>query len=232
MSFGLAHGRTLETGKWLIGEGALPPMPDDALSDPQGCRVDPREWFDNPSAPFDIEIGSGKGSFLVDVCGRVPERNFLGIEWAGEFARYSADRFRRHQLEHVRMLHTDATEFLHWRMGSEICTTMHLYFSDPWPKTRHHKRRVVRDRFLEDVHRVLRPDGTLRIVTDHDGYWEWMQEHFARYCDSDDQSNRFARETWSESADQAGTDELVGTNFERKYRREGRSFHSAVLRKV
>src|SRR5690606_37904057 len=114
-----------------------------------------------------------------------PESNFLGIVWAGEFYLYAADRIRRWRqrglLTNVRMLRTDATEWLAWRVPPQTITTIHLYFSDPWPKPRHHKKRVVRDAVLADMWRALVPGGEIRIVTDHEGYWAWMQEHFARW---------------------------------------------------
>src|SRR5690606_32592193 len=114
-----------------------------------------------------------------------PESNFLGIVWAGEFYLYAADRIRRWRqrglLTNVRMLRTDATEWLAWRVPPGTIRTIHLYFSDPWPKPRHHKKRVVRDAVLADMWRALEPGGEIRIVTDHEGYWAWMQEHFARW---------------------------------------------------
>ncbi|MFG0256524.1 MAG: tRNA (guanosine(46)-N7)-methyltransferase TrmB [Phycisphaerales bacterium JB043] len=232
MSFGLSHGKSLEPGSWLLTQDDLPPLSDDAISNPQLSHVDPRQWFDDPSLPFEIEIGSGKGTFLVDVAQRQRDRNFLGIEWAREFALYAADRLRRRSLDHVRMLHTDATEFLRWRVPAGICQVVHLYFSDPWPKKRHHKRRVVQDQFLEDVHRVLVERGELRVVTDHDDYWAWMQDHFDRYCDPSRTTSRFERGAFDASHNAGDSGEIVGTNFERKYRREGRTFNACVLRKI
>ncbi|MHC4975884.1 MAG: tRNA (guanosine(46)-N7)-methyltransferase TrmB [Planctomycetota bacterium] len=232
MSFGLSHGKTLDPGTWLLTQDALPPLRDDAVTNPQHSWLDPRQWFDDPSLPFELEIGSGKGTFLLDVAQRQQGTNFLGIEWAREFAVFAADRFRRHSLAHVRMLHADATEFIHWRTPTAICNVVHLYFSDPWPKKRHHKRRVVQDRFLEDAHRILVDNGQLRIVTDHDDYWHWMEEHFERFCDPNRQEHRFTRETFEDNHRAGGSGEIVGTNFERKYRREGRTFKACVLRKT
>jgi tRNA (guanine-N7-)-methyltransferase len=84
--------------------------------------------------------------------------NFLGIEWAREFYLYAADRVRRAGLKNVRMLRADATEFLRWRCPGGIVSVIHLYFSDPWPKKKHHKNRVVQDRFLAEVWRVLKSE--------------------------------------------------------------------------
>lgn len=233
MSFGLARGRQLDPGGVGVDPASLPALPDDVHLHPEKARLDPRAWFDHPERPFELEIGSGKGAFLVAEAAARPETNFLGIEWAREFAEYTADRLRRHQAANVRVLCADATEFLRWRMPDEVCRVIHLYFSDPWPKARHHKRRVVQDAFLGQAHRALAPGGELRIVTDHDDYWAWMEAHFDRWCDPSRAGARFDRLPFDAThrAGGAREGELVGTNFERKYVREGRPFHAATLRK-
>jgi len=108
---------------------------------------------------------------------------------------------------------------------------IHLYFPDPWPKSRHHKRRMVSDRFMGEAQRSLAPGGQLRVVTDHDDYWAWMEEHFARWtAPREGGAAPFERMEFDRPAS-AGEGEVVGTNFERKYRREGRPFHAATLRR-
>lgn len=249
MSFGLSRGKQLDPGDVGLFASDLPALPDDVGANPEAARLDPRAWFAHPERPFEIEIGSGKGTFLVQQATLQPETNFLGIEWAKEFASYAADRLRRRGLTNVKLLCADATQFVHWRVPDGVCRVVHLYFSDPWPKTRHHKRRVVQDRFLADAHRVLAPGGELRIVTDHDEYWAWMEAHFDRWCGGGEALGtghqalgmrhgalegagaRFERVSF-ERPESAGEGEVVGTNFERKYKREGRPFHAVILRKV
>lgn len=265
MSFGLGHGRPLDPAPGVVGVSAdeLPPMPDDIAAHPESGRVDPRSWFDDPGRPFEIEIGSGKGTFLIQQAGLEPGKNFLGIEWAGEFYAYAADRVRRRRasgsLGNVRLLHADAAEFLRWRCPGSVCRVIHLYFSDPWPKSRHHKKRVVQHRFLAEAWRVLVPGGELRVVTDHDELWAWDMAHFAAWASPGDISafigeDALARARASvpglpeagrggsmpeppfellgfDRPESAGSGEIVGTNFERKFRVEGRSFHACVLKK-
>lgn len=230
VSFGLGRGRELDTTGVGIEGGEIPPLPDSVLEAPSSAWIDPRAWFPEPSRPFEIEIGSGKGTFLVQQAAGDPETNYLGIEWAREFYAYAADRVRRHGLQNVKLLHADATEFLHWRAPTGIARVIHLYFSDPWPKSRHHKRRVLQDRFLADALRILNPGGELRIVTDHAEYWTWMEQHFERWCSPAPEAP-FERLAFA-SPGSAKEGEVVGTNFERKYAREGRPFHAAVLRKI
>lgn len=217
MSFGLSRGRELDTEGWGFASRDLPSFEEG--------RLDPRSWFDDADRPFELEIGSGKGTFLVQQAELQPQTNFLGIEWAGEFYRYAADRMRRRNLANVRMLHADATEFIRFWCPDGIADVIHLYFSDPWPKSRHHKRRVVQDASLREFHRLLRPEGELRIVTDHDDLWAWYEDHAER------NSNLFARQTFSKP-DSAGSSEVVGTNFERKFAREGRPFHAMTLLRI
>ena len=232
MSFGLSRGRQLDPGTVGLTADDLGPLPDDILSNPAAAHIDPRGWFPDPTLPFELEIGSGKGTFLIQQAAGQPGTNFLGIEWAHEFYAYAADRLRRRGVPNVRLLNADAVEFMHWRCPDGIARVIHLYFSDPWPKSRHHRRRVVQDRFLADAHRVLGPGGELRIVTDHEEYWAWMQEHFARWCTGSAETDHplFERRAFDPPAS-AAEGELVGTNFERKYKREGRPFHATSLRK-
>ena len=184
--------------------------------------VDPRTLFDSPDHPLEIEIGSGKGTFLVQQGATQSDTNFLGIEWSAPFFRFAADRLRRHGLGNARMLHGDGSEFLgHWCLDG-VATVLHLYFLDPWPKARHHKRRVIQDSSIRNFHRVLTPGGRMHLVTDHDGLWEWYLQHFDR-C-----SDLFEVIEFRPPAS-AGEGEVVGTNFERKYRREGRPFNAATL---
>jgi tRNA (guanine-N7-)-methyltransferase len=210
-----------------IPVSSLPPLPDDLVANPAGAWVRPGAWFPRPDQPLHVEIGSGKGTFLVQEAPLAPGVNFLGIEY--EFSgiyEYAADRVRRAGLTNVRMLCTDAGDFVHWRLPTASVQVLHLYFPDPWPKTRHHKRRMVSDRFLTDCQRVLSPGGELRVATDHLDYWAWMEAHFARWTG---EGRPFDRLPFERPAG-AKEGEVVGTNFERKYRREGRTFNATVLR--
>ena len=218
---GLSRGKTLNTEGYGLTQADLPPF--DRMN-PEGCRSDPRAWFEHPQRRLEMEIGSGKGTFLVQQAELRPQVNFLGIESAGEFYAYAADRLRRRGLENVRLLRADATEFIRFWCPSEIAAVIHLYFSDPWPKKRHQKRRVVQDATLREFHRVLTAGGELRLVTDHDDLWAWYEEHARR------QEDLFDRRSF-EAPESAISGELVGTNYERKFAREGRPFHAMTLRK-
>ncbi len=222
MSFGISRGKQLDTEGYGLTTADLPPLDP---TDREGSRLDPRQWFDYPEHPFEIEIGSGKGTFLVQQAALKPEVNYLGIESAKEFYTYAADRFRRRELVTARILYADATEFVRYWCVDSIARVVHLYFSDPWPKKRHHKRRVVQDHTLADFHRVLQPGGELRLVTDHEDLWAWYEQHTER------NAHLFERRPF-EAPESAGEGEIVGTNYERKFTREGRPFHAMTLMRV
>jgi len=136
--------------------------------------IDWRELFGNDH-PVEIEIGMGKGTFLAGQAKAHPERNFLGIEWAAWFWRYASDRLRRHECLNVRTVRAEASFFLDEYVASESVSVLHIYFPDPWPKARHHKRRLVQSKFMPKVERILVPGGRLQVVTDHVEYWEQIE---------------------------------------------------------
>ncbi len=210
------------TGIGLTGED-LPPLGDR----PEQSRFDPRAWWpqDRRSLPLELEIGSGKGTFLVQQASQLPEVNYLGIEYAREYWRYAADRCRRRGLVNVRLLNNDAKVFVKWYLPDSLLRQVHIYFPDPWPKTRHHKRRLIDADFLRECHRVLQGDGVIRIVTDHDDYFAWIQQHIS-------QVRGLYASLPFERPVAAAEGEVVGTNFERKYRREGRPFNAVALKKI
>ena len=169
--------------------------------------------------PVELEIGSGKGTFVTDQAKARPDTNFFGIEWANWFYRYASDRLRRNNCMNTRMVRAEASFFLNEYVQNETLSVVHIYFPDPWPKARHHRRRLIQPKFLPIVHRVLAPGGRVQIVTDHKGYWEENIEPTMR-TSQEFQIVDYAR------PGSANEGEFVGTNFERKYRREGRPFYA------
>lgn len=173
--------------------------------------------------PVEMEIGMGKGTFITEQARRRPEVNFFGIEYARWFWRYASDRLRRHGCSNARTVRAEAMYFLREFVPADSVSVLHVYFPDPWPKARHHKRRLVQPPFLDEVWRVLVAGGRLQVVTDHAGYWEQIETvvRGSRLVVSD-----------YERPGSAAEGEVVGTNFERKYRREGRPFHAIAAVKA
>jgi tRNA (guanine-N7-)-methyltransferase len=177
------------------------------------------------SGPVHIEIGSGKGAFLLSEAMAHPDTNFLGIDWASKYYRYAVDRIGRWGLSNVRIIRTDAAQFLADFVPSGSISCFHIYFPDPWPKKRHHKRRFFNISNTTELIRCLKSGGDIRIATDHAEYFEQIQTLLAA-CDSQLEKIEF---TLTAGAD---TGEWVGTNFERKYRKDRRRIHTLAVRKL
>ncbi len=179
--------------------------------------------FGRPGAVH-VEIGSGKGTFLVAEAKAHPEANFLGIEWANKYYRHAADRLGRWGLTNVRITRADAAEFVREHIPAESVDGFHVYFPDPWPKKRHHKRRFVQRDNMEMVIERLKPGGILQLATDHDGYFEQMREVVSTLDDSLEEI-AFSRPAGARDG------EFTGTNYERKYIRDQRTIHAMAYRK-
>src|SRR5580704_14207351 len=120
------------------------------------------ELFGNPH-PVELEIGMGKGTFLTEQAKARPEVNFLGIEYARWFWRYASDRLRRSGCLNARTIRGEASFLLREFISDGAISVVHIYFPDPWPKKRHHKRRLIQGPFVKELERVLAIGGRLQI---------------------------------------------------------------------
>lgn len=186
-------------------------------------RIDFVQIFGRRS-PVQIEIGTGRATFLLNQAMAQPELNFLGIEWARKYYRYAVDRIGRWALKNVRIIRTDAAHFLTNFVPDSSVECFHIYFPDPWPKKRHHKRRFLAPANLEQLLRCLTPTGTIRIATDHAQYFEQIQQVLTTQNDRLEKIEFFP----TVGADEG---EWVGTNFERKYLKEQRPIYTIAVRK-
>jgi tRNA (guanine-N7-)-methyltransferase len=197
----------------------------DVVVKPEDCegKIDFIQIFGR-SAPVHIEVGSGKGTFLVHQARTQPDVDFLGIEWARKYYRYAVDRIGRWGLANVRLLRTDAVTFLREHVPAGSIDCFHIYFPDPWPKKRHHKRRLIQQANMEVLLGRLKAGGEIRIATDHEEYFEQIKNVASAYRTK-------LREI--EFVRPAGADEgeWTGTNYERKYLKDDRSIHTLALRK-
>jgi len=187
-------------------------------------KIDFNTIFDTP-APVQIEIGSGRGTFLVNQAKSQPSINFIGIEWARKYYRYSVDRLGRWGLKNVRIIRTDAVAFIAENVPDSSVEGFHIYFPDPWPKKRHHKRRFLQQSNLDQMLRCLSPEGLINIATDHEEYFEWMNDLV------DQNTNKVTKIDFLKPTGAEET-EHVGTNFERKYLKLGKKTHALALKKM
>ena len=145
----------------------------------------PRFGLDSGTAPLDIpaafgraapvvvEIGFGNGESLLAMAAAETDKNFIGVEvhrpGVGQLLMLLAER----GIGNVRLVCDDAKEFLQHRVGEDSLAAVHLFFPDPWPKARHHKRRLVQAEFVQLVRRKLRVGGQFHMATD----WQHYAEH-------------------------------------------------------
>jgi tRNA (guanine-N7-)-methyltransferase len=135
------------------------------------------------------------------------------------------DRIGRWGLTNVRIIRTDAAVFLTELLPARSVDCFHIYFPDPWPKKRHHKRRLFSAANLERLLRALRIGGAIRVATDHAEYFEAITQLFQA------NANRLQPKDFLPTA-AAQVGEWVGTNFERKYLKQNRPIHTIAVTKL
>lgn len=170
-------------------------------------RLDLAELFGNGHRVV-LEIGSGKGRFLLSGATEQPDVNFIGIEKSLHYHRVIRDRVTKRGLSNIRLINHDAFLVLRDMLAGASIDEIHIYFPDPWPRKREQKRRIIRPEVLTEIKRVLVPGGSGIYVTDHRAYFEAAApviEQFFR----------------SERRVPTATDP-PRTNYEAKYREEGR----------
>ena len=123
-------------------------------------------------APWEVEIGFGKGRYLFERCGHEPGRRFLGIEIAGQYLRDWVRKSRRAGFQNFLALHGDALALLATSLPPGFAEVVHIYFPDPWWKTKHKKRRLLDPETVDLVLRLLAPGGRLLFATDFLEYGE------------------------------------------------------------
>ncbi len=148
----------------------------EALAQP----LDRRALFGR-AAPLEIEVGSGKGLFLSAAASGDADADFLGIEIMGKYARFVAARLATRELSNARIIHGNAEPLLGMWLTDASVRAVHVYFPDPWWKARHKKRRVMNERFLPQVERVLAAGGRLHFWTDVEEYYHTALETIAAH---------------------------------------------------
>ena len=199
---------------------ALPAATEHALWKPDDhCRrVELADIFPRP-APFEIDFGCGDGSFLLAMAARFPDRNFLGTERMLGRVEKVCRAIARNRLGNCRVLRLESFYSAKWLLPVGCASVVHIGFPDPWPKRHHHPRRLFQDEFMIALHQVLAPGAEVRIKTDDQPYFLWIEKVLGR-------ANGFERIEWPEEPDYPKTD------FERHFVDQGLPIYRARLRKV
>jgi len=178
-------------------------------------RLDLEKTFGR-QATLHVDLGCGDGSFLCALALRMPEKNFLGIERL--LGRIRSATRKAAKIGNVRLLRMESFYAVRYLLPAGSVETFYLLFPDPWPKRRHWRRRIVTEDFLSAISQALVENGTFRIATDQNEYFEKMKE-MARA------NSNFA------IIDPTVTD-LPLTKFEKTFRTQGASIHWLELRKI
>lgn len=124
------------------------------------------------AAPVEVEIGAGKGDFIVEQARETPQHNFLAVELRGAVFRWLAVRCARVGLPNLRAVRADARAIVNLMLPAASVAAYHIYFPDPWPKSRHSKHRLFSQSLVSGLKRTLEPQGRLYLATDVERYFE------------------------------------------------------------
>jgi tRNA (guanine-N7-)-methyltransferase len=167
-----------------------------------------------------MEIGVGKGRFLLNAAAANRDLDFFGVEIEPEYAEIARVRAAGAGLTNVRFERLDGKAFVLRRLASGCLAALHVYFPDPWPKKRHHKRRLVDAVWASAAARALAPGALLRVASDHAEYFAVMDDVLSR-------EPLLAKLTPGEAGEWS-----TGTNYELKFLKTGRPIRKAVFRRV
>lgn len=183
--------------------------PDQALR-----GLDWEEVFGLPG-PVEVEIGVGKGRFLLAAAAARPEVRLLGVEWSNKYLRVAEERAVKRGLANLRFVRADARELVCGAIPDASVAAYYVFYPDPWPKKRHHKRRFFQAATVEHLARTLVPNGSIHVATDHDEYWSVIQTLL-------DSHELFVKLGEFGGDDFPLPSDAPLTNFEAKYQVEGR----------
>ncbi len=183
-------------------------------------NIDPNDpFFQNEK--LHLEVGSGKGDFVIGMAKKHPDVNFLAIEREVSIAGIMAKKIVESTLSNIRVINGDFDVLLP-ELEKLRFDTIYLNFSDPWPKKRHEKRRLTHVKRLEEFSKLLKDDGEMRIKTDNDSLYAFTLEQiplspFEMYLNEEDYK-------FDEEND-------VASEYERNFRSVGKSIHRILMKK-
>lgn len=162
--------------------------------------------------PIHIEVGSGKGAFITGMALQNPNINYIGIDIQVSVLSYALDKVIESQAPNVRLLRVDGSSLTNYFEDGEVAL-MYLNFSDPWPKTRHEKRRLTYKTFLKTYQQILPEHGEIHFKTDNRGLFEYSLASFSQY-------GMTLKQVWLD-LHASGYDTNVMTEYEQKFSAKG-----------
>jgi len=181
-------------------------------STPGACFcLQPAQLFPR-SAPLEVELGAGKGDFILERAALVAQHNFLAVELAGSVFQWLAVRIARSGLPNLRALRADARPLVILFLPDASVREFHIYFPDPWPKSRHSKHRLFSPSLIGGLMRCLEPGGAVHVATDVDWYFQYT-------------AGLFTEHGFKLTANRAAG--AANTGFGRRFLNAGKAIHAA-----
>ena len=185
--------------------------PQYVILEPEAAKGKWHELFGNDN-PIHIEVGSGKGAFITGMAQQNPDINYIGIDIQLSVLSYALDKVLASGAENVKLLRVDGSSLTNYFEDTEV-DMMYLNFSDPWPKSRHEKRRLTYKTFLDTYKQILPKKGEIHFKTDNRGLFEYSLASFSQY-------GMVLNKVWLDlhASDYEGN---VMTEYERKFSEKG-----------
>jgi len=197
----------------------FPPDTVEFLPEDYCARLDLATLFPGrETEPLELDLGCGDGAFLVEMAKRFPERNFLGVERLLGRVRRTCKGLAREGAANARVIRLESHYLVRYLLPPGSVSVFHVMFPDPWPKRRHHVKRLIQTAFLDDIAVALAPGGELRLTTDDAPYFQHMRKVFEAHPG-------FTQEPWTPGPDYPQTD------FEAIFRCHALPIYRALLRK-
>ncbi|HER5477868.1 TPA: tRNA (guanosine(46)-N7)-methyltransferase TrmB [Streptococcus pyogenes] len=153
--------------------------PHYVILNPEDAKGRWHDVFGN-DRPIHIEVGSGKGGFITGMALKNPDINYIGIDIQLSVLSYALDKVLASEVSNVKLLRVDGSSLTNYFEDGEV-DMMYLNFSDPWPKTKHEKRRLTYKDFLDTYKRILPEHGEIHFKTDNRGLFEYSLASFSQY---------------------------------------------------
>ncbi|MDN6070784.1 MAG: tRNA (guanosine(46)-N7)-methyltransferase TrmB [Lactococcus plantarum] len=183
------------------------------VENPEAFKGKWSEKFGNPN-PIHIEVGSGKGAFITGMAQKNPNINYIAIDMQLTVLSYALDKVLEIALPNVQLLHVDGSSLTNYFADGEV-DQLYLNFSDPWPKSRHEKRRLTYKDFLKTYETILVKEGQIHFKTDNRGLFEYSLSAMSQY-------GMRLNQVWLDlHTDETFAEQNVMTEYETKFSEKG-----------
>lgn len=172
-SFVKRSGRLTKSQK-----NALQDYSSNYILDTNNTNTDLKACFDSDQHNLVIEIGFGDGAALIESALKYPDKNFIGIEVYDSGLGQCLNAINQHKIKNIRLIYRDAVEVFEQFITKQSVEKINILFPDPWPKKRHHKRRLINKRFLALLSKSLINKGIVNVSTDWEDYAQQIELTF------------------------------------------------------